>query len=155
MSKPKNRIGDIIEIRTPKGLAYAQYTHHHARLGALIRVLPGFFKETPRDWESVVGLKERFFTFFPLDAAILQDIVKIVGNQQIPEPLRDVFPLMRVAGGTDRTGRPLNWWIWKGEPLHRVDVLTDDQKKLSIASGWNDTLLVERIVSGWKPEDNT
>jgi hypothetical protein len=33
----------VIEIETPRGLAYAQYTHEHRdppRLGSLLRVLP-------------------------------------------------------------------------------------------------------------------
>jgi len=41
------KIGDIIEIPTSKGLAYAQYTHNHKQrphFGALIRVLDGLFE---------------------------------------------------------------------------------------------------------------
>lgn len=34
-------IGDIVEIRTLRGFAYAQYTHEPAEFGSLIRVLPG------------------------------------------------------------------------------------------------------------------
>ena len=38
------RFGDVIEIATDKGLAYAQYTHEEPRFyGSLIRVLPGVF----------------------------------------------------------------------------------------------------------------
>ena len=32
------KIGDIVEIKTGKGLVYAQYTHKHQQYGALLRV---------------------------------------------------------------------------------------------------------------------
>lgn len=35
------RIGDIVEIKTPAGLGYLQYTHDAGTNGELVRVLPG------------------------------------------------------------------------------------------------------------------
>jgi hypothetical protein len=43
--RKRPRIGDVVEISTPRGLAYAQFTHKHVtppKFGALIRVAPGF-----------------------------------------------------------------------------------------------------------------
>ena len=41
------QIGDIIEIPTTKGLAYAQYTHQHPTHGGLIRVFDVLFENRP------------------------------------------------------------------------------------------------------------
>lgn len=60
------RIGDLIEIKTAKGLAYAQCTHKRRLYGTLIRVLPGFFPKRPESLREVVMQKERFVIFFPI-----------------------------------------------------------------------------------------
>ena len=44
--RKRPRIGDVVEISTPRGLAYAQFTHKHdapPKFGALIRVAPGYY----------------------------------------------------------------------------------------------------------------
>ena len=41
--------GDVIEIPTSRGLAYAQYALKKEQWGALIRILAGFFEERPTD----------------------------------------------------------------------------------------------------------
>ena len=60
------KIGDIIEIKTDKGLVYAQYTHKNSLMGNLIRVFTGFYKERPISFEGIVNGDIRFMTFFPL-----------------------------------------------------------------------------------------
>jgi hypothetical protein len=144
-------IGDLIEIPTRQGLAYAQYTHQKAQWGALIRVLPGLHGSRPPDLEAVAKQKETFSTFFPLKAAIAKRIFKIVGKASVP-PEAQKFPLFRAAGGIDRDGRVLNWFLWDGEREWKVDGLTDEQRHLPIRGVWNDTLLVQRIEEGWTPE---
>ena len=67
--RKRPQLGDVIEIKIPKGFAYAQYTHKHEkppRYGALIRVLPGLFQSRPSEFTSLVRQPERFFVFFPL-----------------------------------------------------------------------------------------
>jgi len=60
------RIGDVIEIPTAKGLAYAQFTHKMPVYGRLIRVVEGIWRTRPHAFEEVVIAPTRFFTFFPL-----------------------------------------------------------------------------------------
>lgn len=46
--RTKKRIGDVIEIRTSKGLAYVQYTHEYSKppkWGSLVRILQGFYEK--------------------------------------------------------------------------------------------------------------
>jgi hypothetical protein len=81
------RIGDVVEIRTPRGFAYAQYTHEHReppRHGSLLRVLPGLYERQPQDLASLVEQEERFSVFFPLGAALARRIFRIVGNADVP-----------------------------------------------------------------------
>lgn len=67
--KRRPKIGDVIEIPTPRGLAYAQYTHKHPMYGALLRVLRGIYTKRPADFSEVVKQEEHFKAFFPLKAA--------------------------------------------------------------------------------------
>jgi hypothetical protein len=70
--RKRPQIGDVIEIETPAGLGYAQYTHEHReppRFGSLLRVLPGIFAERPSDFKPLLVQDERFSIFFPLGAA--------------------------------------------------------------------------------------
>jgi len=77
------RIGDVVEIRTGKGLAYAQYCHKKEQWGALLRILPGTFPLRPQDLAALVRQKESFVTFFPLQAALSKGIVGIVGHEPV------------------------------------------------------------------------
>jgi len=145
------KIGDIVEIPTVKGTSYAQYTHAHKMYGALLRVLPGFFKESPDNWSNLVSSVEKFVVFFPLKAAVGQKIFSIVANQPVPETSKE-FPTFRAGVVNPETNKVGVWWLWDGEKEWRVDSLSKAQKKLPIRGVWNDTLLIERIVSGWLPE---
>jgi hypothetical protein len=153
----KVRIGNIVEIQTSKGLAYAQYSHKHdkpPKYGALLRVFDQIFQEQPADLEGLTRLPIQFSIFFPLQTAVNQNIVKIVGNITVPENLRS-FPLFR-SGTPDReTKKVATWWLWDGEREWRVGELTPEQRKLPIEGVWNDTMLIRRIESGWRPENDS
>ena len=150
----KIQIGDIVEIRTSKGLAYAQYTHKHKDWGALLRILPKFFETRPLDFSGIVLEKESFVNFFPLQAAVNRKIFEIVSNEQIP-PEALTFPLFRGDGHIDRHGKVHNWYLWDGikdGPLFTT--LTDELRKLPKLGVCNDTLLIQRIEEGWTPEND-
>lgn len=155
VSRKRPKIGDVVEIKTPAGLAYFQYTHKHDKpphMGALIRILRGLYKERPQDFVGLVKQAARYCVFFPLSAASHREIVEIVANEDVPEEAQK-FPLFRAAGMIDREGCVLDWWLWDGEREWRIGQLTEEQKKLSIRGIWNDTLLIERIAEGWEPSD--
>lgn len=152
IKRKRPRIGDVIEIPTPKGLAYAQYTHKHPRYGALIRVLPGLYKSRPAEYSALVQQVERFFVFFPVGAAVARGIVSLIAHGIVPERCQP-FPLFRDGVKDPATGRVETWWLWDGEREWRVGELTPEQRNLPIRSIWNDTLLIERIMEGWSPAD--
>jgi len=149
----KVQFGDIVEIRTRKGLAYAQYTHRHENYGALIRVFDRLYKSRPADIAEVASNPVRFTTFFPLQAAVNRHIVDLVGKVRVPERLQ-AFPLFRDGVADPPTGRVAVWWLWDGEREWRVGKLTSEQRRLPIRGIWNDTFLVERIEEGWRPEND-
>ena len=142
------QIGDVIEIETPQGLAYAQYTHEHReppRYGSLLRVLPGLHSETPSEFAHLVTQHERFSVFFPLGAALQRQLVRIVAREEIPRGNR-AFPIFR-----SRQGQVV--WLWDGKKEWRAR-RRDRWTPRAIAEVWNDTLLIERIASGWRPDDD-
>lgn len=145
------RIGDVIEIPTAKGLAYAQLSHNVKRWGSLLRILPGFHPARPEDFSSLVGQEERFVVFFPLQAAVNRNIFEVVGNEEIPQRARPL-PLFRAPGFIDREGRVHNWWLREeGKPDRNLGKLDDETRKLPMLEVWNDTLLIQRIEEGWAP----
>ena len=147
------KIGDIIEIPTSKGLAYAQYTHRHSQWGALLRVMPGIHSERPISFESLFVLPEQFSAFFPLSQAINQGLVRVVANAPVAAQWKD-FPIFR-GGHRDKNGKVADWWLWDGQREWRVGELTPEQWHYPLHQVINDTLLIERIESGWKPELET
>lgn len=144
------RLGDIVEIKTARGLSYAQYTHKHVQYGALLRVFEKAFTSRPTDFSQVVVLPIQFVTFFPLGAAYSRGIVTVVSNQPIQAPTE--FPKFR-AGVADRTGRYNDWWLWDGKTEVRIGTLKPGQEELPIRGVINDTLLFERVESNWKHQD--
>jgi hypothetical protein len=147
------KLGDIVEIETKIGFAYAMYTYNHRSppvYGALLRVFDRVWELRPQDIADVV-MRVRFNTFFPLQAAVNRGLVKIVGNVPIPEELKEL-PLFRTGNVDRRTKRVPIWSLWHGERSWRVGDLTSEQRALSILGVCNDTFLIERIESGWRPE---
>lgn len=151
--RKRPRPGDVIEIDTPAGLAYAQYTHRHTdppRYGALLRVLPGIFAERPGDFTELVRGGHRFLCFFPLGAACRRGIVRVVAEEAVPEAHR-VFPTFR-TGNPGPDGRVRVWFTWDGRETRRVRFRGPGFRRLPVMPGtWNDTALVDAIVNGYRP----
>lgn len=146
-SRKRAVIGDVLEISTPAGLAYFQYTHQHSMYGGLIRVLEGTYGERPADFAAMTRSRECFVVFFPVRAAANRGLVKIVAHEEIPPHARE-FPLFK-------SGRPGSWWLWDGEREWRIGELAPDQRSLPFREIWNDTLLAKRIANGWSPADES
>ena len=153
MERVVPRLGDVIEIPTPKGFAYAQYTHKHTKYGYLIRVFPQVCSERPESFKKIILESPRIISFFPLGAACKRGIVKIVSNELISAASRD-FPVFR-SGLANSNGKVENWWLWDGVNEWPIGKLKDGMEKYPIRGIWNDTLLIERIVEGWCHENVT
>jgi hypothetical protein len=64
VQRVRPRLGDVVEISTPSGLAYGHYTHAHPGYGALIRVMPQVHKVRPKDFSTIVRREPQFITSF-------------------------------------------------------------------------------------------
>lgn len=156
-SGKRPQIGDIVEITTSKGLAYAQYTHEHTKppcYGSLLRVLPGLYSQRPSDLSELIGQKEKFVTFFPLKSELKHEdtVFKIIANEALPE-WAVAFPVFR-NGLPDREGNVHEWWLWDGDKEWKVGKLTPEEIRLYPGLGVaNDTALIQMIENGWTSWD--
>jgi hypothetical protein len=147
------RPGDILEVRTPRGLAYVHYTGRHPEYGDAIRVLPGFFATRPADFMALVTRADAYFTFYPAGAAVAQGLVDIAAEHPVAQG--QVFPAVyRREGASNRDGRVLAWLICEGTKETLVRELSEEQRLLSIASIWNHEALVHYLTREWRPEQD-
>jgi hypothetical protein len=149
---PKLKIGDIVEIPTALGMAYAQYSHRHPRYGSLLRVIEGFFPERPQDLEKLAAAQTKFFAFLPLQGTVRVGLVTYIGWAPVPAH-SSKFPLFR-NGVEDRRTKLVgdNWWLWDGEREWRVGKLKPEQYQLPMQEIVNAAMLVHRLEIGWLPE---
>ena len=147
------KIGDIVEIKTSRGLVYAQYTHKHKDYGALLRVFETGYEYRPECINSIVKEKVQFTIFFPLQAAIKQNIVFVVGNCGVAKELVD-FPVFRAGAINPNIGKVATCWLWDGKKETKIGKLSEEQRKLPIRGVCNDTLLIERIETYWTAEND-
>lgn len=144
----KIKIGDVFEIETPKGKSYFQIVFDKPKEGSLIRVLNGLYKEEP-NIKELVNIKEKFLIYFPLKYALKKGIVKKTNNFSVPQYFK--LPKKMRTPVVDKEGNLKYWHIVDLTTLERekVDKLSDMQKTLSPYGIWNDTLLIERLVTDW------
>lgn len=146
-------LGDVVEISTPKGFAYAQFIHDDARFGEMIRVLPGTFKTRPADLANLVAGPEKFIVFYAIRAAIRQRLVERVGPEPIPDRLRQVPPVL-VAGATGRYDYTrTSFSVWDGERETHLRELRREHRTLPIAMSLGHPGLTNAIVNDWLPSD--
>jgi hypothetical protein len=150
--------GDIVEIKTGKGLAYAIYTHRHAtppKFGDLIQVFDCLYESRPVDIESIAKNPIRFATFFPVRVALNRGLVERVGTISIPDDLKS-FPTFRSGNPDSKTKKVSTWWLrdFERDKTWQVGSLTPEQKKLPILGVWNNSYLIRRIEEGWRPEND-
>lgn len=147
----KLNIGDIYEITTPKGKAYLHYIFKDNTISELVRVLDGIFVNPPDNFEELIKKKEKFMIFFPLKYALKLGIVVKVGFALSESYSRPQF--MRTEKRIQNEF--LGWEIIDTESWKRffVKELSESQKLLSPWGIWNDTLLIERLLSDWSLEN--
>jgi len=150
----KIRIGDIIEIATQKGLAYAQYTHEHSeppRFGSLIRVFSGFYNKRPKNFSKVTKSQTKFVTFVPLKVSVNLKLVTIVANEPVTSESQK-FPVFRDGIIDPKTKKVRVWWFWDGKKEWKVGEITKEQKKMPVRDVVTIPCLIEQLESGWIPE---
>lgn len=148
------RTGDVFAIKTAIGDAYFQFVKTIASMGSLIRVLPGTYADGQPELASLVERETNFWVFFLVATAHKRGIIRKVANCHVAEHAK-ATPLFRAGIPNQSTGKVENWWLWDEEKEWKVGKITEEQRRLPIRSAWNDTALVERIESGWLPENDS
>jgi hypothetical protein len=147
-------VGDVAELRTRRGLSYAQMVHKHETHGALIRLIEGAWDERPADLANVVANgQDQFLTFFPLGSAVNRSLLDIVGNFPVPKRHRKL-PVFRNAGLGIAEGHQDDWWLWDGQREWRIGALKAKHKALPLAQVITWPVLTDRIESGWHATDD-
>ena len=149
-------LGAVIEFSTRRGVAYGQYALDGTEGEQLLRVLPGFFQQRPRDLASVVAQRERFWEQVELSALLADDFAAVAGVEDVPRHARR-HPAFRSPGLPDPfTGVIESWRIWddRSVTVVPVDELTEEQRSLSLGGHAVRDDLVARIEEGWSPEDH-
>jgi hypothetical protein len=138
--------GDIVEIKTDRGLAYVQVTHDHRSYPQVVRVLEGLHQERPSDVEEIAATGTLFSALLPLESMLERGAVpgERIGRAAIPESDRD-FPTFKTPI-RDKAGAIAYWWYWDGEGL-RYDVepreATDSMPTREVMTA---RTLLERLV---------
>ncbi|MDN5925856.1 MAG: hypothetical protein L0I29_02120 [Hyphomicrobiales bacterium] len=108
--------GDIVEIETPRGLAYVQVTHDHRAYPQVVRALPDFYPKRP-DLDALARGKASFVAMVQLSEA--GGTMRKAGSAPIPEADRP-FPTfkMEIRDKIDGVRKEVAyWWFWDGEGL--------------------------------------
>jgi hypothetical protein len=143
----KVELGDIFEINTRKGKSYFQCVKIDKLRWHIIKVFNQLFDETP-SLETIVNVHDCYFIGFALDVAFKRKLVERVGNIpllpnfELPKYMRD----KHVVGGQFLGWHIIDTTTWKRQ---FVEKLSAEQRRLSPWGIWNDTLLKEKLESGW------
>jgi hypothetical protein len=139
------RPGDVLAISTEDGRIYLQYLGRHPDYGDGVAVCPE--KQSGRVPVGPELFRDAYVTFYPAIAAVAQGLAQVVGKL----PCSGLPPRMRRPGV--RSGRRIETWIVEdahGDHVRRE--LTDEERRLPIASIWNHDFLIQRVSEGWRPE---
>ena len=144
----KVKLGDILQVLTSQGVAYAQVTHKHPEFGFLIRVFPGFYNKQPKYFSTLVEGEPQFSAFLVVQSAVNQGLLSVVENISVPDRLK-IFPTFRSRNG----GAGGSLWLWDGKESFRLErELRPNELEYPTEGIISAPLLVERIENNYRAE---
>lgn len=142
--------GDLAEVKTRSGYAYIQYVARHPDYGDMILVFPALYQQRPPLTDVIIH-NYCYLTFYPLQAAVKRGLIEIIGREQAADyPLENL--VMRRSGAIDNQGKVLTWVIEEGGREVVKQELSEEERKIPIASIWNHEALLYYIEQQWRPE---
>lgn len=129
------------------------YVYKDKITGDLIRVLPGLYPSrlSENALNELSIEKELYIVFFPLFYAHKKGIVQRVGRHVVENYEKPQFMRSKhMIRGEFMGWHIIDTYTWQRQLVRN---LTKDQMKLSPWGLWNDTLLIERLLEGWLPEN--
>ena len=147
------RVGDVVEVSTPRGLAYVQQTHHERVHGSLWRVLPGLFAVRPAEVASLVAGPDLYFVFVPLTSISKSPRTRFVGHFDVPAHAQP-FPLFKAPFYLDAEGHRKKWWLWDGKREWPIPELGEEESKLPTRQVVTIEQFIDDLARGYRPEDD-
>ncbi|QFS83596.1 hypothetical protein FIU97_12210 [Roseivivax sp. THAF40] len=137
--------GDVVEIHTGKGLAYAQITHNHGSYPSVVRALGGLFDTRPSDLAALVAGDSLFVAMIPLGSAMerVGRSCAVVANIEVPDAQK-AFPTFRMPI-RDKKGEIVYWWFWDGRGLSYDVELDAQQESLPMREVMTGARFIERL----------
>jgi len=142
--------GDVLEIACEEGYAYLVYIGRHERLGDAVLVIRTVFPDRQRDAEALTR-SPAYIIFYPAASAVRARLVKRIGRSETGIPPVPVW--VRSAVNVEHDGRVRSWLVTDGKERIPRRSLSEAETQLPIASIWNHPLLLERLKTGWSPDD--
>lgn len=138
--------GDIVEITTPNGLAYAQVTHRHPAYPEVIRLLGGLHDTRPADLDALAAGPTRLTAMIPLGGAIARGSLRAerIDARAVPAP-DTTFPTFKMPI-RDKKGGIAYWWFWDGEGLRYDEQPGPEADAMPLREVLTADRLLERIA---------
>jgi hypothetical protein len=146
--KKKPTPGDVLEVAVPDGrLGYLLYLGKHREYGDSVMISARTYDQRPSDFSNT--FEGGYVAFYPAAAALIQKLVHVVGEQEVPPGM----PPTRLRRPGARAGTRVESWVIEDESGESVRTkLTEGERSLPIAAIWNHEFLVLRIAQQWRPE---
>jgi hypothetical protein len=151
MAQMRKRLvgGEILEVPVGKRFGYVQFLGEHREYGDAVLVSPTLHD---RQAHFPTGFFSKgYVTFYPAANSVSRKLVEVVAQSSPPSlPKRFRRPKATLENGAVES------WVIEGGWRNVVrQTLSDDERKLPIASVWKHEFLREQIASGWTPETDT
>lgn len=142
--------GGIYKIEGEGGSIVVCFVTNRKTKGYLIRAVPNLLWVPGREYDvSCFEVDSAFCVYFPLGAAVRRKIATRIGFIQA-EWLGKIPPLRRPI--CPFNGR-MKWRLVDGDQESTVETLSDADRRRGLDELWNDTLLIEMVVTGWNAHD--
>lgn len=160
---PRLRSGDVLEVEFPTipspsvafpdgGFGYLTYVGKHHHNGDAICICPRVFQERPAISEELFA--DSYIAFYPANVALKHKLVTVVGKLA-PVAMPTIFR----RGPFKFPGMTLPYQIDVYDGTKRTTFLkyslSEEEKKINVADGFNHEGLLITISRGWKPEMET
>lgn len=144
------RPGDILYLKTERGLCYGQVTHYYRPIfGPLVRWFEGFYQEPLAEPMNVLKLPVRFSAFvaYVPNDEYCKELVQVVGHDEAL-PVNSRPPLVVGVNGPD------SLWIWDPEARKETRVVALTQEHFNsptYAIFPVRTMAMRLCEDNWKP----
>jgi hypothetical protein len=140
--------GEILEVPVGNRFGYVQFLGVHRDYGDAVLVNPELHERQGRFASDFFATG--YVTFYPAAEAVASKLVEVVAQSSPPRlPKRFRRPKSQRDGAVD------SWVIEGGWRKVVKETLTDEERRLPIASVWKHEFLREQIASGWTPETDS